>query len=114
MRKTAREMIGLLEKLETLVQKPTEFNRLIARVDALRMLIHKYEHVYRLVIDVSAAAELRRHAADRDIGRPGIETHETARRRLRRDREFVESFLEGCEFLEGTLPEALARVRERM
>ena len=113
-RKTAREMIGLLEKLETLVEKPTEFNRLIARVDALRMLIHKYEHVYRLVIDVSAAAELRRHAADRDMGRPAIETHETARRRLRRDCEFVESFLEGCEFLEGTLPEALARVRERM
>jgi hypothetical protein len=110
-RKTAREMIGLLQKLDPLVDRPTEFNRLIVRVDALRTLIHKYEHMYRLVLDVSALAELRRYAADRDIGMPGAETRETARRRLRRDREFVESFIEGCEFLERVLPEALARLR---
>lgn len=113
-RKTSREMGELLEKLEKLVERPAEFNRLIVRVDALRTLIHKYDHMYRLVIDVSAMAELRRYAADRDIGSPGSETSETARRRLRRDREFVESFIEGCDFLERVLPEALARVRERM
>ncbi len=113
-RKTAREMLGLLGRLEALLEQPAEFNRLIARVDALRTRIHTHDHMYRLVIDVSAQAELRRYAADRDIGTPATETHATARRRLRRDREFVESFLEGCEFLEGTLPEALARVRERM
>jgi hypothetical protein len=113
-RKTAREMMELLKRLATLVEQPTEFNRLIVRVDALRTLIHRYEPMYRLMIDVSALAELRRHAADRDIGRPETETPETARRRLRRDREFVESFLEGCEFLERVLPEALARIRERM
>ena len=113
-RKTAREMMGLLEKLESLVEKPTEFNRLIVRVDALRTLIHKYEPMYRLVLDVSALAELRRYAADRDIGTPETETPETARRRLGRDREFVESFIEGCEFLERVLPEALGRLREQM
>ena len=112
-RKTAREMSGLLEKLEQLVQKPKEFNHLIVRVDALRTLIHKYPRMYRLVIDVSAAAELRRFAADRDIGAPETETHDTARRRLRRDREFVDSFLEGCEFLEQVLPETLNRLREK-
>ena len=113
-RKTAREMIGLLEKLESLVERPTEFNRVIVRVDALRTLIHKYEPMYRLVLDVSALAELRRYAADREIGTPETETPETARRRLRRDREFVESFIEGCEFLERVLPEALGRLREHM
>jgi hypothetical protein len=113
-RKTAREMMGLLEKLESLVEKPSEFNRVIVRVDALRTLIHKYEPMYRLVLDVSALAELRRYAADREIGTPETETRETARRRLRRDREFVESFIEGCEFLERVLPEALARLREQV
>jgi hypothetical protein len=109
---TAREMIELLEKLETLVEKPLEFNRQIVRVDALRILIHEYDAVYRLVLDVSAAAELRRFAADRDIGKPETETPAIARRRLKRDREFVASFLKGCEFLADVLPLALRRIRE--
>lgn len=110
----AGEMSGLLEKLETLVEQPGEFNRLIARVDALRTLIHKYPEMYRLVIDVSATAELRRYTADRRIGDPQTETAETARQRLRRDRDFVESFIDSCEFVARVLPETLERVRERM
>jgi len=112
--KTAREMRGLLEKLDTLVEKPAQFNRLIARVDALRTFIHRYDHMYRLVIDVSAAAELRRMAADRDIGAPETETAKTARQHLKRDMEFVDSFLDGCEFLTDVIPEALNRIRERL
>jgi hypothetical protein len=107
-------MRGLLEKLEALVGRPHEFNRLIARVDALRTLIHKYDHMYRLVIDVSVSAELRRYTADRRIGSPETETPETARQRLKRDRDFVDSFIDGCEYLERVLPEALQRLRERM
>jgi len=110
----AREMSGLLERLEALVERPADFNRLIVRVDELRTLIHKYREMYRLVIDVSATAELRRYTADRRIGTPQSETGETARRRLRRDRDFVESFIDGCEFLQSLLPEALVRLRERM
>ncbi|MFQ5805688.1 MAG: motility associated factor glycosyltransferase family protein [Phycisphaerae bacterium] len=113
-KKIAREMSGLLERLEALVERPAEFNRLIVRVDALRTLIHKYDEMYRLIIDVSAMAELRRYTADRRIGSPQTETRESARRRLERDRDFVESFIDGCEFLERVLPEALARLRERM
>jgi hypothetical protein len=109
----AEEMSGLLEKLEALVERPAEFNRLIVRVDALRTLIHKYEDMYRLVIDVTATAELRRYTADRRLGTPRAETAETARQRLRRDRDFVSSFLEGCAFLERALPEARDRLRER-
>jgi hypothetical protein len=112
--KIAREMNGLLERLETLVDRPAEFNRVIVRVDALRTLIHKYDEMYRLVVDVSAMAELRRYTADRRLGTPGTETTETARRRLRRDRDFVDSFIDGCEFLERVLPEALDRLHERM
>ena len=112
--KVAREMGGLLEKLETLVERPAEFNRVIVRVDDLRSVIHKHGQMYRLVIDVSASADLRRYTADRRIDRPQAETGETARRRLRRDRDFVESFIDGCAFLERVLPEALARLRERV
>ncbi len=113
-REIAHEMNDLLKRLETLVERPAEFNRLIVRVDELRTLIHNYSQMYRLVIDVSATAELRRYTADRRIGTPQAETPETARRRLERDRAFVESLIDGCGFLERALPEALARLRERM
>ncbi len=106
----ASEMIELLTTLESLIEKPSEFNRRVARVDALREEMRRLDHVYRLVVDVSAQAELRRHQADRRLGEVERETPETARRRLRRDREFVAEFLEGCEFLREMLPEALARL----
>lgn len=110
----AREMSGLLEKLETLVDRPNEFNRTVARVDALRTLIQKYDAMYRLVVEVSATAELRRYTADRRMGTRQTETPETARQHLRRDREFVASFIDGCAFLERVLLEALKRLQERM
>jgi hypothetical protein len=113
LRGIAREMSGLLERLEGLVEKPAEFNRLIVRVDELRTLIHNYDQMYRLVVEVSAMAELRRHTADRRLGVSRTETPATARQRLKRDRDFVEGFIDGCEFLAQVLPEALARLREQ-
>lgn len=113
-RRTAEEMMALLQKLESLIETPREFNRVIVRVDALRTLIHEYDHMYRLVLDLSAGAELRRFAADRDIGNPEAETPDVARRRLKRDRDFVAAFIQGCEFLADVLPHALKRVRERV
>jgi len=114
LRNIAQEMNGLLQKLEGLVERPAEFNRTVARVDVLRTLIQKYETMYRLVVEVCATAELRRYTADRRIGTQLTETPDSARRRLRRDREFVASFLDGCDFLLRLLPEALSRLRERL
>lgn len=111
--RVATETSRLLERLEQLVERPREFNKLIVRVDELRTIIHKYPGMYRLVLDVSAAADLRRYSADRRLGAPAGETPHTARRRLARDREFVAAFIEGCEFLRRVLPEALRRVREQ-
>ena len=113
-RAIAHETGQLLERLEKLVERPAEFNRLLARVDELRTLICQHEQMYRLILEVSATAELRRYTADRSIGTPQRETPEVARRRLRRDREFVASFLDACECVEQVLPVALERVRERM
>ena len=106
------EMRGLLTKLADLFDRPTEFNRVVVRVDDLRTRMRRYEQTYRVVVGVSQLAELRRYSADRRIGDHEHETVAVARRRLARDREFVDSFLEGCEFLEGVLPQALARLRE--
>ena len=88
-------------------------NRLLLRVDDLRARIRQYERTYSLVVDISQQAELQRYSADRRLGDGEAETAATAAARLRRDREFVAAFLDGCAFLEELLPAALARLRER-
>ncbi len=106
----ARETRQLLDRLERLVERPAEFNRLIARVDELRTLIRRYPEVYRLVLDVSATAVLRRYSADRRMAGCGRSDAATARRRLAADREFVDAFIDGCEFLLRVLPRGLRRL----
>ncbi len=107
----ASEMSGLLNTLLTLVDRPREFNRLIARVDDLRIRMMRHNDIYQLVVEVSQMAELRRYSADRRIGAQSVETAETARRRLRRDIDFVTAFKDGCAFLERVLPDTINRVR---
>ncbi|MGD8452986.1 MAG: DUF115 domain-containing protein [Phycisphaerae bacterium] len=113
LKKIAVEMRGLLEKLVGLLDRPDEFNRVVVRVDDLRMEIQQYDRTYKMVVGVSQAAELRRYSADRRIGEKERETPETARRRLLRDREFVEAFIDGCTYLADLLPEALARLERK-
>lgn len=111
-KRIAMQTRDVLERLTGLLDRPAEFNRLIARVDELRSSIAALPHIYNLVIEVSATGELRRHFADRQLAREEDGSVASAGRRLKRDQEFVSAFLEGCEFLEKTLPEAAARVRE--
>jgi hypothetical protein len=110
----AVEMRGLLAKLVGLVSQPREFNRVVVRVDELRTLVQRHERTYKLVLNVSQLAELRRHTADRRLGEPEQETPDTARQRLARDQEFVDAFIDGCEYLEGVLPDAVRRLQERL
>lgn len=110
LRKIAEETETLLGRLSELVERPDAFNRVLARVDDLRMRILRYDRLYKIVVEASPVAELRRVSADRGLGAPRQETAETARRRLQRDREFVRGFLDGCAFLESLLPEALTRI----
>ncbi|MBN2448497.1 MAG: motility associated factor glycosyltransferase family protein [Phycisphaerae bacterium] len=114
MKAIAVETTEKLEQLSGLLSKPAEFNRIIARVDELRTMIQQYDRTYRVVVGISQAAELRRYAADRRMGTVERETAETAKRRLARDREFVEAFTEGCTYMENLLPLVIGRVRERM
>ena len=113
-RKIATDTVAVLEKLDGLLQRPNEFNRLMVRVDELRARMQMSSRTYNLVSQVSQLAELRRLQADRAIHDEREETPETARRRLKRDREYVTAFIDGCDFLLELLPPAIERVSERM
>ncbi|TWT40393.1 hypothetical protein RAS1_41020 [Phycisphaerae bacterium RAS1] len=110
-RAIAEEMSGLLQKLAGLLDQPDRFNRLVARVDELRVAMQRHERTYRMVVEVSQQAELRRVSADRRFDDSDEdESAETAGRRLRRDRDFVEAFIDGCRWLENVLPAVIARL----
>lgn len=113
-REIAQETLKLLEKMMGLVTRPAEFNRLVTRVDELRTRMERNDRTYNLVSQVAQLAELRRIHADRAIRDEQDETPETARRRLRRDQQFVAAFLEGCDFLLDALPRAIERASERL
>jgi hypothetical protein len=110
LRGLAIEMRELLDRLVELIDDSTAFNRVVARVDEVRIAIAQLDQTYQLVSAVSQFGELRRYSADRSLGDHEIETRETARRRLKRDREFVREFIDGCEFLLDLLPGAIERV----
>lgn len=113
LRRICAEMSPLLDQLSELVERPAEFNRLVVRVDRLRAAMHALDRTYRLVLDVSQTAELRRYARDRRAGDDSRDSPAVARRRLARDREFVAALTEGADFLLETLPESIRRLRER-
>lgn len=106
------QMLELLDRLADLADRPADFNRLLARVDDLRAQIARHDRTYKLVTDAAQLAELRRFRADRQLGDTDVETTESARRRLQRDRAFVADFRDACRFLEQMLPEAIARLEE--
>lgn len=113
-RKIAHDTYQLLEKLMGLTDRPKEFNRLIVKVDELRSRMSARGRTYSLISYAAQLAELRRIHADRAIHDDAVETAASARRRLRRDREYVSAFIEGCDFLLEVLPQSRDRVREQM
>lgn len=106
------EMAELLDRLPALLDRPNEFNRLIVRVDELRLLMQRHGRMYKLVISVSQQAELRRHSADRRMGDTADNGVASAKLRIARDREFVAAFLDGCEFLAGVLRDSMQRLNQ--
>ncbi|GMU81095.1 MAG: hypothetical protein AMXMBFR47_09660 [Planctomycetota bacterium] len=109
-REIAVEALGVVEALRGLLEDPPEFNRRVARLDELRLMMAENKAIYSLVVDVSATAELRRHQQDRRIDSE-VEDATTAARRLGRDRAFVQELIAGCEFIEQVLPRAIRRLR---
>jgi hypothetical protein len=113
-RDVATQTVALLEELETLVTDVPAFNRVVAKVDALRTEMQRYDAAFGLVVSAAQKAEFQRYSADRRLGRVDEENAETARRRLRRDRDYVAGLIEGSKFLERILPEALKRVDQKL
>jgi len=108
----ARTMRGLLDELAERVDRPAEFNKLVPKVDELRVRLRRYEQTYGMVVGVSQVAELRRYSADRRLRAQQHEDADAVRQSLARDREFVSAFMDGCEFLMQVLPQAMRRLGE--
>lgn len=113
-RKLCLETQQILHELEGLLNQPARFNRLIVRVDELRTLVQEHETIFRMVRDISQVGELQKFAADRRIAGDGVEGRELAARQVRRDRQFIETLLEGSDRLGRILEETLTRFDEAL
>lgn len=111
MRRIAEELRGVLATLGGLLDRPADFNRRVGRVDELRLAMGRHADLYNLVVDVSATAELRRCQADRQLRAAREETPAVTQARLKRDREFLESFCDGCVFVADVVAQAIDRLR---
>ncbi|HSW45008.1 MAG TPA: 6-hydroxymethylpterin diphosphokinase MptE-like protein [Phycisphaerae bacterium] len=109
---TCTSMKNLLERMTGMLDRPAEFNRRIAEVDALRLEVHRQDRAYHLISAVSQQAELQRFSADRKLKLAETEGVELARRQLERDRKFVEAIIEGADVLKEILQGSLDRLDE--
>lgn len=109
---TCRELKSLLQELTQLLDRPAEFNRRIAEVDALRVRIRSQERAYQLISSVAQHAELQRFSADRRLALAEVQGVELARRQLERDNRFVEAIIEGADAIKTILRGSIRRIDE--
>ena len=108
-RAICEETLALNGSLEELVDRPTEFNRLIVRVDELRTLVQEQGVIFRMVSGVSQRGELMKVTEDRRMSSERLKGRAHTLRQLKRDRAFVEALLAGCDEMASILDQALAR-----
>ena len=106
---TCTKMLQVLKKLTGLLDRPNEFNRRIAEVDALRLKVQTQEKMYQMISSVAQQAELQRFSADRRLGLEDKDSLSRARSQLERDIKFVEAILEGADILRDILTGSLER-----
>ncbi len=114
MRETCDRMISVLKELTGLLDRPNEFNRRIAEVDALRVRVRQQMRAYELISAVSQHAELQRFSADRRLAMGDHDDVSRARRQLERDIHYVEAIIEGAKATREILNECLARLDAAM
>jgi hypothetical protein len=107
-----RKTVGLLEKLQGLLQDPEKFNKLIIQIDEIRSLVNSHRKAQEMVCSVSFMAELRRFNHDRhlDAKKSKMKDTDRARDQLRRDVEYLKALVKGSDELIEVLEGALARV----
>ena len=109
MRETCDRMVSVLKELTGLLDRPDEFNRRIAEVDALRVRVRQQMRAYEMISAVSQHAELQRFSADRRLAMGEHDDVSRARRQLDRDIRYVEAIIEGARATREILIDCLAR-----
>jgi hypothetical protein len=108
-KKICEKTRDLLEQLQKLIDKPDEFNRLIVQVDEIRSLVRMHAKIQQMVCGISAKAELRRFMHDRHLGAEKTQGTQRARNQMKRDVEYMDALIVGCDDLRSLLERAKDR-----
>jgi hypothetical protein len=103
------ETLDVLEALKGLLDRPREFNRKLALVDALRIRVRRQARICHMVSAVSQLTEIRRFSADRRLEVVDHDSPERAVRQLQRDVNFIGGLKTASDDLTEILTESLAR-----
>jgi len=102
----------LLDQLRQLVDKPNEFNKLIVQVDEIRSLVGAHAKIQQMVCEISSKAELRRFMNDRHLDVEKSQGTQRAQNQLKRDVEYMDALICGCDELNALIEKALKRALE--
>ncbi len=109
------ELLDILTKLEKLTDQPSQFNRLLVRVDELRTKIGQDTRGFCIVSGATQLAEFQRFSADRQLSASTPDDDgDRALKQIKRDREFVTSFRAGAKDVLPVLSDAHERVAKVM
>lgn len=106
------ELLSLFAELDELTHDAARFNKRLARVDELRVMIEQDARSYTIVNAATQLAELRRFSADRHITATTTNDADRAKRQLKRDREFITGVRDGAKEVKPILTDALQRICE--
>jgi hypothetical protein len=113
------DLLGLLAELEALIGDPVAFNRLLVRVDEIRVKLGGmygaepgYPRALALIDGANQLGKFRQYAADRRLQAADVDDTEYARRQIQRDTEFITGLRDGAREMVDTLRGSVERFAE--
>ena len=103
---------GLVVKLQGLIDQPAEFNKVIIQVDEIRSIVNTHSRSLKIVCTVSTLAEMRRFMHDRHLDAKQPTGTKRAKHQLKRDIEYMEALIKGCDEVTELLKEAQDRIEQ--
>jgi len=106
----ARQTLPLLQEVRDNLEDQSRVNRLIARIDALRARMHRFDDCYELIKNLTQHSELARFRSDRQIMAARLSGIELQQRQVERDIANVGSIADAAVQFEQLMDEVIGEL----
>jgi hypothetical protein len=109
-RQVAEETLPLLQEIRDNIEDDARVNRLIARLDLLRMKMMELDSSYELVAEFDNQVQIERFRSDRRLAASQVTGTERQKRQIERDIAHVVGLRRAAEEFEGLLNEVIGQL----